>query len=211
MTAIVRADAAGVRVLHGLVGRDGGLSLWAEDGAAAGSAAGRGAAPPHPFAVAVAGLPAGDPRAEATVLLPSTGAGPLPSPHLGLPPRRGTPRGRAWRVPAVSVPFVDVDLVAEFEGRVAPSAGWLVELCGFAASLVRRGRVLPGVRIDGPRPVALWRPVVTGADAVRCAALRDRMPPACRAEQPATGVEATAGELMAAALGRLVDGLVRTR
>ncbi|GIE74826.1 helicase HelZ [Actinoplanes philippinensis] len=211
MTAIVRADAAGVRVLHGLVGRDGGLSLWAEDGAAAGSAAGRGAAPPHPFAVAVGGLPAGDPRAEATVLLPSTGAGPLPSPHLGLPPRRGTPRGRAWRVPAVSVPFVDVDLVAEFEGRVAPSAGWLVELCGFAAGLVRRGRVLPGVRIDGPRPVALWRPVVTGADAVRCAALRDRMPPACRAEQPATGVEATAGELMEAALARLVDGLVRTR
>jgi SNF2 family DNA or RNA helicase len=211
MTAIVPAGTTGVRVLHGLVGRDGGLSLWAEDGAAAGSAAGRGAAPPHPFAMAADELPTGDPRSEATLLLPSTGSGPLPSPHLGLPERRGTPRARAWRVPAVSVPFADVDLVAEFEGRVAPSAAWLVELCGFAAELVRRGRVLPGVRIDGPRPVALWRPVVTGTDAVRFAALRDRMPPACRAEQPATGVAATAGEVMAAALARLVDGLVRTR
>ena len=201
----------GVRVLHGLAGHDGALSLWAEDGAA-GATAGRGAAPPHPFAVPADGLPVGEPRADATLMLPSTGSGPLPSPHLGLPERRGTPRARVWRVPAVRVPFVDVDLVAEFEGRVAPSARWLVELCGFAAGLVRRGRVLPGVRIDGRNPVAVWRPVVAGADAVRQAALLDRMPPACRAEQPLPGAPPMpAAEVLAAALGRLVDGLVRTR
>ncbi|MDI6105544.1 DEAD/DEAH box helicase [Actinoplanes sp. NEAU-A12] len=203
----------GVRVLHGLVGPDGGLSLWAEDAtAAAGFTAGRGAAPAHPFAVPGDALPAGQARAGATLTLPSTGSGPLPSPHLGLPERRGVPRARAWRVPAVSVPFVDVDLVAEFEGRVAPSAQWLVELCGFAAGLVRRGRVLPGVRIGGRNPVAGWRPVVAGGDAVRHAALLDRMPPACRAEQPVSGAAgAPAADVLAVALERLVDGLVRTR
>jgi superfamily II DNA or RNA helicase len=226
MTEVSLAGGADLRVLHGLVGRDGRLSLWAEDGAAAtGFTAGRGAAAPHPFAVAAGGLPLGEARAEATVILPSTGSGPLPSPLLGLPARRGTPRPRAWRVPAVSVPFADDDLVAEFDGRVAPSARWITELCAFAANLVRRGRVLPGVRIDGARPVALWRPVVTGADAVRHAALLDRLPPACLAEQPpsarAAAVEPTgragrgsdeqAIRAATAALGRLVDGLVRTR
>jgi SNF2 family DNA or RNA helicase len=225
-TEVSRADGADLRVLHGLVGRDGRLSLWAEDGAAAtGFTAGRGAAPPHPFAVTAGGLPLGEARADATVILPSTGSGPLPSPHLGLPVRRGTPRPRAWRVPAVSVPFADDDLVAEFDGRVAPSARWITELCAFAVSLVRRGRVLPGVRIDGARPVALWRPVVTGADAVRHAALLDHLPPACLAEQPPSAPPAVvepagragrrgdeqAARVTTAALGRLVDGLVRTR
>jgi SNF2 family DNA or RNA helicase len=225
-TEVSRAGGADLRVLHGLVGRDGRLSLWAEDGAAAtGFTAGRGAAPPHPFAVTAGGLPLGEARADATVILPSTGSGPLPSPHLGLPVRRGTPRPRAWRVPAVSVPFADDDLVAEFDGRVALSARWITELCAFAVSLVRRGRVLPGVRIDGARPVALWRPVVTGADAVRHAALLDHLPPACLAEQPPSAPPAVvepagragrrgdeqAARVTTAALGRLVDGLVRTR
>ncbi|MBG0562349.1 DEAD/DEAH box helicase [Actinoplanes sp. NEAU-A11] len=172
-----------MRVLHGFLGPGGTISLWAETDAAEGPArAGRrrGETPDHPFAVPVEGLPAGEAR-PAVLVLPSTSAGPLPSPQLGLPARRGTPRPRIWRVPAVSVPFLDPDLVAEFDGRAAPSVGWLVELCAFAASLVRRGRLLPGVRLDGPRPAAWWRPVLIGADAVRYASLRDRMPPACRA------------------------------
>lgn len=201
---------AGVRVLHGLVGADGGLSLWGEDGSAAGiRPAGRGAAPAHPFAVAADRLLPGESWAETTVVLPSTGSGPLPSPRLGLPQRRGTPRARQWRVPAVRVPFADAGLLAEFDGRVAPSAEWIVEWCGFAASLVRRGRVLPGVRLDGARPAAWWRPVVAGADAVRQSGLLSRMPPACLAAVPAPpgGPET----ILRAALERLVDGLVRTR
>ncbi|WP_436519738.1 DEAD/DEAH box helicase [Actinoplanes sp. HUAS TT8] len=211
------------RVLHGFVGRDGGLSLWAED-AVAGPVppAGRGV-PWHPFAVAAPELPIGEKREPALLTLPSTGAGPLPSPQVGLPPRRGVRRPRVWRVPSVGVPFLDADLAAEFDGRVAASVRWMIELCGFAASLVRRGRVLPGVRLDGPRPAACWRPVLTGADAARHATLLDRMPPACRAET-AVGAEprparrgdvtpdvAGAAELLTAALDRLVDGLVRTR
>ncbi|BAL90051.1 putative SNF2-family helicase [Actinoplanes missouriensis 431] len=246
---------ASVRVLHGFVGRDGGLNLWAEEGsvwpvsraaaagavggaatggAVAGRGAGRGAAAWHPFAVAAGELPAGDPREAATVVLPSTSAGPLASPQLGMPRRRGAVRARPWRVPAVSVPFADPDLVAEFEGRVAPSAAWIVELCGFAASLVRRGRVLPAIRIEGARPAAHWRPVTIGADAVRRAALLETMPPACGAETAGGGQRsaaarrgdeggggehgrgehgggAAAEELLRVALDRLVDGLVRTR
>ncbi|BCJ46782.1 helicase HelZ [Actinoplanes ianthinogenes] len=221
MPNLLPAVEPAVRVLHGFVSRDGSLNLWAEGGPT-GPAGGRGV-PWHPFAVPAGDLPAGEPRDPAWLLLPSTGAGPLPSPQVGVPPRRGVRRARVWRVPAVGVPFLDADLAAEFEGRVAPSVRWLIELCAFAASLVRRGRVLPAVRLDGPRPAAWWRPVLIGADAARHATLLDRMPPACRAEsapgaetRPARAGDTGAGvaapaELLAAALERLVDGLVRTR
>lgn len=193
-----------VRVLHGFVERDGGLGLWGESAV---PAAGDG----HPFALPVAALPAGDRRGPAALVLPSTSAGPLPSPLLGLPPRRGTPRLRAWRVPAVRVPFVDDDLIGEFDGRVAPSTRWLAELCAFAADLVRRGRVLPSIRPAGP--VARWRPVLTGLDAMQHADLLRRMPAACRAERARPGDVAglPAEDTLQAALDRLVDGLVRTR
>ncbi|GIE86900.1 DEAD/DEAH box helicase [Actinoplanes regularis] len=223
MSEILPSGEPAVRVLHGFVSRDGGLNLWAEDGAPGALAKGGRGVPWHPSAVPATELPAGERREPALLTLPSTGAGPLPSPQVGVPPRRGVRRPRVWRVPAVGVPFVDADLAAEFDGRVAPAVRWLIELCGFAASLVRRGRVLPGVRLDGPRPAAHWRPVLIGADAARHATLLDRMPPACRAET-ASGAEARpvrpgdstaevagAGELLTAALERLVDGLARTR
>ncbi|TWG11671.1 DEAD/DEAH box helicase [Actinoplanes teichomyceticus] len=210
----------GVRVLHGFVSRDGGLNLWAEGGTpTVGPAGGRGA-PWHPFAVPAGELPPGERRGPALLMLPSTGAGPLPSPQVGVPPRRGVRRARVWRVPAVGVPFLDADLAAEFDGRISPGVRWMIELCGFAASLVRRGRVLPGVRLDGARPVACWRPVLIGADAARHGTLLERMPPACRADtsgpgpsvrRPGAGPAGSAGELLTAALERLVDGLARTR
>ncbi|GID64823.1 helicase HelZ [Actinoplanes cyaneus] len=223
MSTVLPTGESGVRVLHGFVSRDGGLNLWAEDSVAAPVPIGARGVPWHPFAVPAAELPAGERREPALLTLPSTGAGPLPSPQVGLPLRRGVRRARVWRVPSVGVPFLDADLAAEFDGRVSPAVRWLIELCGFAASLVRRGRVLPGVRLDGPRPAAWWRPVLIGADAARHATLLDRMPPACRAET-AAGAEtrparqgdtapdvASAAELLTVALERLVDGLVRTR
>nr|WP_231956925.1 MULTISPECIES: DEAD/DEAH box helicase [unclassified Actinoplanes] len=216
-------DEPPVRVLHGFVSRDGTLSLWAETGVPIPIPAAARGVPWHPFALPPADLPAGERRDPALLTLPSTGAGPLPSPQVGLPPRRGARRARVWRVPAVEVPFLDADLAAEFDGRVAPSVRWLIELCGFAAGLVRRGRVLPGVRLDGPRPAACWRPILIGSDAARHATLLDRMPPACRAEatpgsesRPArqgdtAPTAASAADLCTAALERLVDVLVRTR
>jgi SNF2 family DNA or RNA helicase len=190
------------RVLHGLVSPGGALHLWAETFPPAGRRRGV-----HPFALDAALLPAGERRGPAVLLLPSTSAGPLPSPGLGLPPRRGTPRLRAWQVPAVTVPFVDDDLIEEFDGRVAPSVRWLGELCAFAADLVRRGRVLPSVRPDGPH--ARWRPVITGLDAAHQADLLRRFPAAGRAERDGAGVPAV--DVLSGALDRLVDGLVRTR
>jgi non-specific serine/threonine protein kinase len=88
---------------------------------------------------------------------------------------------------------------------------WLAELCSFAADLVRRGRVLPAVLPAGP--VARWRPVLTGFDAVHHADLLRRMPAACRAQRARPGDVAVlpAQDTLHAALHRLVDGLVRTR
>ncbi|MFC7279779.1 DEAD/DEAH box helicase [Paractinoplanes rhizophilus] len=195
------AVQAGVRVLHGFVAADGALCLWGESDMSWEFRRGSG----HPFAVERDRLPWGEHLAHATVVLPSTSAGPLPSPQLGLAPRRGTPRPRAWQVPAVSVPFVDDDLVDEFDGRAGHSTRWLIELCAFAADLVRRGRVLPSVLPHGP--IARWRPVLTGFDAIHHGDLLRRMPAACRA---ATG-GLPAADVLATALHRLVDGLVRTR
>ncbi len=228
------AEGAGVRVLHGFIGRDGSLGVWAETDAAFPSAAatpaaatptaaadapggrarpGRGSVPMHPFAVAVAGLPEGDARPPATLVLPSTGAAPLASPQLGLAPRRGRPRLRAWQVPAVTVPYLTGETADAFDGRLAPSLTYLTDVCAFAAGLVARGRVLPAVRPDGARARAHWRPVLTGADAARHADLLARMPAACRAERSRPGdVDGLpAADALHAALHRLVDGLVRTR
>ncbi|MGA5299007.1 SNF2-related protein [Nucisporomicrobium flavum] len=190
-------------VLHGFIARDGRLALWGETDQP--SPAGRGA---HPFAFA----PGGEPR-PSTLLLPSTSAGPLPSPALGLPPRRGTPKLRPWVVPAVVVPWVTADLADEWGARAAPSLLYLAELCAFAADLVARGRVLPAVLTDGRRPRALWRPVLSGTDGTRHADLLARMPPACRAERARPGeVDGLpAADTLHAALHDLVDGLVRTR
>ena len=219
------APGAAVTVLHGFIARDGTLNLWAETDHAGppaepGPARRRGAVPDHGFAVRPGGSdrvgtlvrPGGSDRA-ATLVLPSTSVGPLPSPQLGLPPRRGEPRLRAWSVPAVTVPFVTDDLAEEFGGRAAPSLTYLAEVCAFAVSLVARGRVLPGVLGDGHRPRAVWRPVLTGADAAHHADLLRRMPAACRAERARPGdVDGLpAADTLHAALHRLVDGLVRTR
>ncbi|WP_250008546.1 DEAD/DEAH box helicase [Actinoplanes sp. M2I2] len=203
MTSLVAAE---LRVLHGFVGRDGAINLWAE--AAPLPSPGRGE---HPFALPATGLPAGETRPPATLVLPSTSAGPLPSPQLGLPPRRGTPRLRAWLVPAVVVPFVDDEVAGEFDGRLGRSVEWLIELCDFAADLVRRGRVLPAVHPHGP--TARWRPVLTGFDAIHRDDLLRRLPAAARAERARPGDVAglPAEDALAAALERLVDGLVRTR
>ncbi|BCJ48573.1 hypothetical protein Asp14428_00480 [Actinoplanes sp. NBRC 14428] len=196
-----------VTVLHGFITRDGAPALWLETGTDRSPEEVRGA---HPRAVAVPDD--GEPRVS-TLLLPSTSAGPLPSPQLGLAPRRGKPRLKAWRVPAVVTPFVAADLADELGARPAPSLLYLAEVCAFAVDLVARGRVLPALRTDGPRARALWRPVLTGADASRLAELTAAMPPACRAERghPGDVDGLPAADTLHTALERLVDGLVRTR
>jgi SNF2 family DNA or RNA helicase len=220
---------SGILVLHGFIARDGRVGLWAETDeppaeivgpgsvadstAGGGGRAGRGGPRDHPFAVVAAGLADAGPVGHAVLLLPSTSAGPLASPQLGLPPRRGKPRLRAWRVPVVPVPSVDLGPAADLGARPAPSYEFLAELSVFAADLVARGRVLPGVLIGGPAARARWRPVVTGLDAVRRAELLRRMPPACRSERigPAQAGVLPAEDALQVALERMVDTLVRER
>ena len=172
----------------------------------------RGEAAWHPFAAGAEGLPDGDARGPLTLLLPSVTSGPLASPQLGLAARRGKARWQAWQVAAVTVPFVSAD-VADDDDRIGPSLAHLVEVCAFAADLVARGRVLPGVWPDGVRPRAFWRAVLTGPDVTRHAELLRRMPAACRAERLRAGDTdgRPAAELLHAALDQLIDGLVRTR
>jgi SNF2 family DNA or RNA helicase len=208
-----------VRVLHGFIARDGSLAVWAETDRPGQATGGTPRGPvPHGFAMESALLasllPGSKARPAATLLLPSTGAGPLASPQLGRPPRRGRPRLMPWAVPAVVLPpgAITGDLAdAVPGGRWGASAAFLAELTDFAADLVGRGRVLPGVLPDGPR--ARWRPVLTDADAARHADLLHRMPPACRAERTRPGdVDGLpAVDALQAALDVLVDGIVRQR
>ncbi|MEV8503468.1 DEAD/DEAH box helicase [Actinoplanes sp. NPDC051475] len=113
----------------------------------------------------------------------------------------------------MTVPFVTLDLADEVGARAAPSLEFLADVCAFAADLVARGRVLPAVRTGGPVARALWRPVFTGPDAARHAALVSGMPAACRAERARPGEidGLPAADALHVALERLVDGLVRTR
>jgi hypothetical protein len=199
-------------VWHGLGRADGSLAVWAEDSdlparAAAGSA--------HPFAAAVAELLAG-PSAELTLILPSVAAGPAASAELvrdplvaGRPPR-GTPRLRAWRVPAVLLDAADPPELAELpDSRLGAAARYLLRVLAVATELVDAGRVLPAVTLLGEpgRARAHWRAALSGADAARFTALAGDMPAAFRAE----AAEPAPAELLRAVLDRQVDAITRSR
>ncbi|WP_192772792.1 SNF2-related protein [Plantactinospora soyae] len=86
----------------------------------------------------------------------------------------------------------------------------LAGLAGFAVELVRRGRALPGVRrgVDADQSSrsatsadAVWRPLLTGADAGWARALTMALPPVTRAAAEAPGADATAPSDAAAVPG----------
>ena len=212
-------------MLHGFISRDGSLALWAEtdhgrpDPETAlvadpdpGSARRgmRGSVPGHGRRRCGSAGPA---RASTLLLPVDVGAGRcLAAARAGAPARAA--QAAALEVPAVTVPFVTDDLADEFGGRPAPSVTYLAEVCAFAADLVARGRVLPGV-LHGRAAAAApsggpCSPVPTPPGTPICCA---RMPPACRAERSRPGdVDGLpAADTLHAALYRLVDGLVRTR
>ena len=77
-----------------------------------------------------------------------------------------------------------------------------MELARFAADLVGRGRVLPGVVVDPPR--ATWRPVLTGPDAAWSRTLAQSLPAALVAADPDEPLA-----VWADALDSLVDAAAR--
>ncbi|MEW2326261.1 DEAD/DEAH box helicase [Micromonospora chersina] len=206
-------------VIHGLWLSGRGLALWAEDSRLPARAPRRpGRAPrerPHPFAAdhaalaAALGGPAGTP-ASVLLDLPTRAGSPIDSPELVRTavgePVRGPVTRAGWRVPAlVYAPDAAFALLRALEpAEAVPGASLrhLAELADFAADLVTRGRVLPGVsdpapgvdavRADGGRlrlvddsdvvtAAALWRPLLTGTDAAWARSLALALPPAARA------------------------------
>jgi non-specific serine/threonine protein kinase len=156
-----------------------------------------------------------------------------PAADPGGAPTGGVPAAAAWLVPTIEYDPGDalVILLGLGDGAAATAPATattgngaatnnneiaygttvrhLATVAGFAADLVTRGRVLPTV---GPGPVAVWRPVLTGADAAWAQALALAMPPAAAAEIIEVSPEARAGgaaAVLAAALDALVDSTVR--
>ncbi|MEV1295119.1 DEAD/DEAH box helicase [Pseudonocardia sp. NPDC049635] len=207
-------------VVHALFSPGRGVLLWAEDGERPARTSRRSlrTARPHPFAVPSDELAAVHPgrNASVTVLLPSFPGGPQDSPGLvrstARVHSRSDPTLAPWTVPAVLVDPSELrDLSADV--RYGDEVAHLAELASIAEELAARGRVLPLLRTEAGRPVARWRPVVQGLDAVARADLVRRLPPVARAEQRRPGdVSGPAPEeLVDSALARFTDTAVRER
>jgi len=184
-------------VVHGLW-RSGRLALWAEDSSLPATARSGS----HPFAVRPA-LGTAD-HDEVTLLLPTSADRPLDSPELVRdeePAAAGPVALKPWVVPTIELEALEaLELLAALPfDTVGASLRHLAQLAEFARDLVKRGRVLPWV--DDERR-CVWRPVLTGADAVWARALAQAQPAVARAtEHPdgVDGVEATLHDLVDAA------------
>ncbi|MFD5438255.1 SNF2-related protein [Kitasatospora sp. NPDC127067] len=232
-------------VLHALWRADGHLALWAEDARAHPGAAepqpDRPAPRAHPYAcpagelAAVLGgigpglgwLAGQAPERWATLLLPTVGTVPAPSPDLPVAPPRGGAVLTPWRVPALlfgagaaaqllgevfdpvwAVTSSDLPGTGRVEVVHGPSLRWLTGVHDLAWRTVGRGRVqpLPVTAADG-RPQARWRPDLTPAGRREAAALAAGCPPVLLGEWPYGADDGDA--LLGAALGALVDAEAR--
>ena len=206
--------------MHGHTAEPGRLGIWGEDSSGPGAPPRRpGRRPrvqPHPFAAAqedLAGVLASAAlkatASAVTLTLPTRGGGPIASPELvrdRLDAAAGEVTSGQWQVPVLEM---DADLALAVlsepgtEGAVwGTSLRHLSELSRFARDLVARGRLLPGVILEAPR--AVWRPVLTAADAAWARTLAVSAPPALFAADPDGGLDPW-GE----ALDCLVDGAAR--
>jgi SNF2 family DNA or RNA helicase len=203
--------------LHGFWSGTDGLCLWAEDSTLlvkSGSQAMR-AARPHPFAASadvLAAIHTGKPG-YADVLLPSLRSAPLDSPELVRATPRPEPRTAAvllpWTVPVVTMPAPSAVIVLDAptaDARYGDSLRYLADIVSFAKDLAQRGRILPAICWDEHGSVALWRPVVQGADVITLNAVVAAMPPVCRAASAATSPY----DLVMSALEAFVDVAART-
>jgi SNF2 family DNA or RNA helicase len=220
-------------VIHGIWAY-GALHVWAEDPGLPAQGPPRLGRPsraprPHPYACEatvladlLAELPEPLPDLarkavddELTLLLPTIGDGPLPSPELGREPPSGKASPASWRVPALvfDAPTA-AELLALFSARDEPhpdlgtgaTITYLAAVARFAADLAGRGRVLPALVAEEDGYAARWRPVLAAADAQRARELAAAMPPLCRAAD-----DAPAGAALADMLDALADSAARAR
>ncbi|MCA2189244.1 SNF2-related protein [Nonomuraea cavernae] len=183
------------------------------------------AAPAHTLADALAhtGLEAEGSERVLELLLPGSVREPVPSPETGRLSEVVRPRLRLWRVPAVVPATGDALRVLAQPPPTATVRHWAA-VAAFAHDLLRRGRVIPQLvtapasaptaRAGGPRARrdrpeagarAVWRPVVTGADAAYARELAEAMPPACRT----AATERPSGAVLTEALDVFTDALMR--
>ncbi|WP_238016547.1 DEAD/DEAH box helicase [Dactylosporangium sp. AC04546] len=156
-------------VVHALWA-DARLCLWAEDGTLpAAPTRSRAHVAPHPFAVRGLSLD-GDAGVAAvrTLRLPTRGGLPEPSPSVAAEPPTGRLELRDWAVETVAyAPDDAVGLLRSLGGLagddlvLGETTRWFAAVATFAAGLVARGRLLPGLVADEAR----WLPVLTGRDA----------------------------------------------
>jgi non-specific serine/threonine protein kinase len=170
---------------------------------------------PHPFAASHRKLQdlvsaAVTTNGTATLTLPARGALPLDSPQLvreEIPAAKGPVRMTQWTVPTLEL---TADLaIAQLGELPSESAGstsitHLLALVAFAGDLVTRGRLLPGVEPGPPR--AIWRPLLTGADAAWARSLVQGMPAPLAAAAPDMP-----HAVWASALDAFVDASARAR
>ncbi|WP_223243320.1 hypothetical protein, partial [Streptomyces sp. CBMA123] len=126
----------------------------------------------------------------ATLLLPTVGTLPAPSPDLPVTPPRGGAVLTPWRVPALlfeagaaaqllgevhdphwAVTDTDLPGAGRVEVVYGPSLRWLTGVHDLAWRTVGRGRVLPLPVLADGRPQARWRPDPTPAGRREAAAL----------------------------------------
>jgi SNF2 family DNA or RNA helicase len=202
--------------LHGFWSLQGGLCLWAEDSVQAVKSRSQAtrSARPHPFAASASTLAAvhGGEPAEAVLLLPSLRTAPLDSPELVRITPRPPARSKAALLPW-TVPVVTLDAAAALTTlserapsiRYGASLGYLADVAAFAAELVSRGRMLPGLARDRAGAFARWRPFLQGPDAFAMHSFVRAMPPVCRAVPGCDDPR----ELLTAALADMVDAAAR--
>ncbi|MFB9680031.1 DEAD/DEAH box helicase, partial [Streptosporangium vulgare] len=99
----------------------------------------------------------------------------------------------------------DADDAEDLAWEPALSLRYLAVVAEHARGLVRRGRILPQLVLEGGVHAARWRPVLTGADLAALPGLAAAMPPVCRA----VARERPAAEVLGEALDGLVDGAAR--
>ncbi|WP_432827841.1 DEAD/DEAH box helicase [Dactylosporangium sp. CA-092794] len=185
---------------------EGRLGLWAEDPSLPQPARpGRR----HPFAVTGLDLDgdAGTPVTR-TLVLPSRGGRPEPSPAAALPPATGRTTLRPWTV--ATVEYRPDDAIGLLRGLAAVSGDdvvlgdttrWFTAVARYAAGLVARGRLLPAVVGDEAR----WLPVLTGRDAAYARSLALALPQAAIAATP----DATRAVVAAEVLDAFTDSAAR--
>ncbi len=173
-------------------------------------------------------LPLADPesRPEAlekrvTLVLPTEGDAPLPSPEL-LVEREATSRGERrlapWRVSGLTLsPEAALDWLVTLPTpeeldlhrfRLGAGVRYWTVAARFALELLARQRFLPALVPGADASLSRWEPLVE-QEIDRYDALREAMPPVCRALSPSEEGELTSDALLRSFLSALVDRFVR--